>query len=391
VAITLANLAVVAGLLWLLAIFVARLREPRVRIVAAKGTEPDQPDLDLSTTVVRELALVRNGGRPALAVIEAVDREVEIPAGLVPARSGGFDLFSWLGTFLIRTYRLEIRYEEDDPTDLTAVVRLYSPLLRLLGSDVIKESSFAVLRREPGKPPYPPAATNPAPTAGSQPASVLTQGESIKERKRRLGIAVASWAIYQWLLGRSRDRIALLTPDWRSYALFRLGVEWWGLNSREHARRAYKEALSVDPFNRGALFNLGIVEATRGCHAAALALFEATRAETERVSRGIPGARSTDPLWYRAVYNSAAVVHHDRLATADVPPECQVPDGDAAYGNARERLQMSIDSGRLVLLAIERRHGSPTWSGFQWLATFLRMTQAASVVLLATMARAEDT
>ena len=135
------------------------------------------------------------------------------------------------------------------------------------------------------------------------------------------------------------------------------------------------------------MFNVALLEEGRGCHAAALAMLNAVRDETERLSRTIPGARTTDPMWYRTIYNIAVVQENARSAAAagfPAGPECQLPC-DGGYKDAAQRPQTMIQSSARTIMAIERRRGSSIWMQYQWLVSFLRTTQSSSVVLLALM------
>jgi hypothetical protein len=427
--ITAANVAGAVIVIWLIVIFVGRRREARVRIVS-NPANPDEIDLTLSTAVAREFELFRDSGGYGLEVVEGVDQEVDIPAATLTPVAAGSSLAASLASLVRRTYRLEIRFESDDPSDLIAIARLFSPLGRLLASQVIQESAFGVLRPNAGMPlPKDPAtrqtdiakaagkdddnpasgaagAGKPAATADvhvqltlqpetAAPASDAGTEKPLVEsstptqddgaaRKQRLGIAIGAWATYHLVLSRKSQASVLLTRDWKSYALFRFGVEWQKATSKEHARRAYREALEIDLFNTGALFNLGVIEAGRGCHAAALAMFQAARAETERVCRGVPGARSTNRLWYRTVYNIGAV--HENARLKEQPPAgCAIENAQDQMPCARADIEDMVRKTARTIMAIERRRPSATWARNQSLVSFLRMIQSASVALLLVM------
>jgi hypothetical protein len=435
---TLTNFAIAVVIGWLLIVMIGRRREARVRIIS-NAANPDEIDLTLSTAVAREFELFRDAGKYGLEVVEGVDHEVDIPAATLAPVAAGSSLVASLGSLVRRTYRLEIRFESDNPSDLVAIARLFSPLGRLLSSQVIQESAYGVLRPNLGMPvpTAPPAKTEtPAAAAGaakgdkpvpdgkgtvvstsdgadppSTTADVHVQvalktgsttdtpkaDEPEKEkdeptpptvedtmRKRRLGTAIGAWATYQLISLRWGQQPVLLTRDWKSYALFRFGVDWQARSSKEHARRAYREALDLDPFNTGALFNLGSMEAGRGCHAAAIAMMEAVKAETERVAGRVPGALSTNRLWYRTVYNLGAIHENARLHEPS-PTGCAIPGAEDAMREACKDLEAMIRTAGRVIIAIERQRPSARWSRNQSLLTFLRMIQSASVALLLVM------
>ncbi len=122
-----------------------------------------------------------------------------------------------------------------------------------------------------------------------------------------LAIAAAAWADYKILEHRGRLDVAERvrgTCEWRSYALFRVGVEQQRAGRYDAAHALFAEALDYDPTNWPALFNLAVCDLRRGEIVQARRRFAIvaakTRAKTDR------GFETSHPLWYTAMYNAAA-------------------------------------------------------------------------------------
>ncbi len=101
----------------------------------------------------------------------------------------------------------------------------------------------------------------------------------------------------------SEEFIPLGTKDWQSYAYFKAGVSWSLEGEKEKARQLYVEALSRDINNRGALFNLGVIDMESGEYDKAVErlLMAKNSAEKEKTN-----SLYNDPVWYGAMYQLAA-------------------------------------------------------------------------------------
>ncbi len=101
----------------------------------------------------------------------------------------------------------------------------------------------------------------------------------------------------------SEEFIPLGTKDWQSYAYFKAGVSWSLEGEKEKARQLYVEALSRDINNRGALFNLGVIDMESGEYDKAVErlLMARNSAEKEKTNN-----LYSDPVWYSAMYQLAA-------------------------------------------------------------------------------------
>ena len=122
-----------------------------------------------------------------------------------------------------------------------------------------------------------------------------------------LAIAAAAWADYAILAHRDRLDVAELvrgTRDWRSYALFRVGVEQQRAGRYDAAHALYAEALDHDATNWPALFNLAVCDLRRGEVDQARRRFETVAAKTR--AKSDRGFETAHPLWYTAMYNAAA-------------------------------------------------------------------------------------
>jgi hypothetical protein len=132
-------------------------------------------------------------------------------------------------------------------------------------------------------------------------------------------------AVYRWTVGLVRRHAEAPAPfcvtDWQSYALTAVGAELQAADHPKKARTLYAQALSLEPKNRMALFNLGVLDIRDGT---------ANKRESRLVERGRlrfrrvrelstqPGAAANartakgrtvrikhDGLWCRATYNLA--------------------------------------------------------------------------------------
>jgi hypothetical protein len=161
-------------------------------------------------------------------------------------------------------------------------------------------------------------------SARDLPADIAADGEKDKpataEARECLGLAAAAWTAYRALEGSTAaERVGLLTQDWESYALFRVGARMQFLGLFALARRLYLDALARDPRNRGALFNLAIIDIREQNERAAIERLKAALGEltTRNPLRDIE-PWLFDRLWYRANYNIIAAEWNQAVRTGTV-------------------------------------------------------------------------
>jgi hypothetical protein len=131
-------------------------------------------------------------------------------------------------------------------------------------------------------------------------------------------------AVYRWTVGLVRKRAEAPAPfcvtDWQSYALTAIGAELQAADNANGARTLYAQALSLEPKNRMAIFNLGVLDirdGTRNTNERLLARgrlrFRIVRklstqpdaAANARTAKGGTVRVKHDGLWCRATYNMA--------------------------------------------------------------------------------------
>jgi tetratricopeptide (TPR) repeat protein len=330
----------------------------------------------LSRVVEDELAaLRREGGGEGLRLVQAPDPKVDLPSeasDLVPQAKAITALLGFLPS------NVDVVKGELLPEGASGVgvsVTLVAPGSRVIGSTTVWEREFdpTWVRRQIKSTPETKESTTTDPT--------------IREAYYKLGVAAAAWTVYALRLGRRSSRQArILTDDWRSYALFRLGVDAQVGSPPDYgrARKLYVAALAEDPTNRGALFNLGVLDVTnadgrigvpptpeqmtRGLSRLRLARQHLLQADR------LAGVRSNeDRLWYRASYNIAATCFHRHIAT---------PDTQMRALAREEALELVLTAAR----TLERLGGDaikPADEQAGGLGRFLRTIEAAGVVLLA--------
>jgi tetratricopeptide (TPR) repeat protein len=143
--------------------------------------------------------------------------------------------------------------------------------------------------------------------------SLAPSGEEDPKQRAydRIAVPAATWIVYQAGERFLRRRLGLTAPfeligtrEWRSYAHFAVGADDHARDDWQSARRRYLEALRHDPGNRGARFDLAVVELDPRFEGngrqAALGRLEGLRAELEGA-----GNAARDPLWYRVRYMQA--------------------------------------------------------------------------------------
>ncbi|HVM29925.1 MAG TPA: hypothetical protein VM305_04050 [Candidatus Limnocylindrales bacterium] len=141
------------------------------------------------------------------------------------------------------------------------------------------------------------------------------------ERLHRMTLVAASWLVYRLMeqIG-VEERLQLITQDWESYALFLIGSRLQQQLRLGEARSVYARALDRDPRNRGATFNLGVLDLLALDHDSAVQRFKAVVEEVTDEAVVDASPCELDRLWYRASYNLAAAHIHRWLESSDSAP-----------------------------------------------------------------------
>jgi hypothetical protein len=131
---------------------------------------------------------------------------------------------------------------------------------------------------------------------------------STADAQQRLGVAAGCWVMYATLEQRGNLKVCrdLGTTQWRSYALFRAGLEAQRTGKLDAALSLYVRAVDEDGTNYPALVNLALLERTSperlNAAAARLELVKERVAENDESRRVL-----RDTLWYQASYSLAVV------------------------------------------------------------------------------------
>jgi len=146
----------------------------------------------------------------------------------------------------------------------------------------------------------------------------------------------------------------LATSGWESLALFQAGVDWQLDGDSDRARAIYVRALDEDPENRGALLNLGVIEAPGDPGLAAGRLEKIVQSiDTGRPGRSDGGAESQPPwdrqdlLWIRATYSLAAL-YANLAACLDYQGACKEKCEHKLDGDLKEARQGRDKYARLL-------------------------------------------
>jgi tetratricopeptide (TPR) repeat protein len=231
----------------------------------------------------------------------------------------------------------------------------------------------------------------------------------------RLAIAAAVWTYYK--LQEQRPSSAPLdVASWKSYALLRVGADWWDARDRdtraaERARAVWVEAVSEAPDNLAARLNLAFATGDlpaqeyverKVAEAAQKRKAHRRLLRTQRVVAGrrlfgqltAEDAYRCDPLWYQAAYNLAAA----RANAYFAGPRGQSPEVAVSRDQAREttvRLVTAIERSLydlqyrppLLLRTAVRLCYRTRWRTEQQqereFEQFLRRMQPAATILLA--------
>jgi tetratricopeptide (TPR) repeat protein len=164
----------------------------------------------------------------------------------------------------------------------------------------------------------------------------------------------------------------LFTEDWQSYAYFRAGVDWKQQGEIDKARQMYLKALGRDPYNRGALLNLGNLDTEAENYEQAMLRLAKAKDLASQGSEEYLVER--DAVWYSAILQLAAVYMYrgeDFLPAAE---------------NEAERLIKTIQK---TLETIQRTKGrlplGGLWNDDQALEQFLYRLQPVAEILHASI------
>lgn len=344
-----AGFALVVAALLLLT-FLWRSRRRSLAIEDFTGPNPEIAK-GLSALVRTELHRLREeGAGVGLRFVEGPDKPISIPDEIksLPGPLGGLAALAVLVPQRVQTLAGRVHPPGERGVGLT--VSLLSGSRETRGSITVWEEEFG---------------------SGNE-----------AEASYRLAIAGAAWVAYQLVKpGYRREHRALLTWDWQSYALFRVGAVCHEAGDTAAARSAYAKALDIDPLNRGALFNLATLDFADRCHAPAIARFDLVRAETERAG-GATG-HAYDRLWYRSTFNVAAAYLHER-ATQMYEPGLERPAACTLAVDLGPALEAALDLVRTTTRTISRlearRHRMS--HAERSLLGFLRVVESAGGVVL---------
>jgi hypothetical protein len=184
-------------------------------------------------------------------------------------------------------------------------------------------------------------------------------------------------AYYLLQRARTTDRAALLSQDWESYAHFAIAARLQASGYAAAARNGYAAALDRDPRNRGALFNLGVLDLVEESNDFAEERLAAAVDEIER----IPGVRplGMDRLWYRATYNHAVAKWHRYLAGSS-------PSSEDRF-QARQLAESVVRASDATLRELGGADAMWLGGANADLARFLSMVRGAALLLYADTVR----
>lgn len=349
-----------------------------------KTAAPTQVGTAIARIVENELAsLRREGGGAGLRLVETPDPKIDLPSEVSDAVPAAKPVAALLG---LLPSRVDVIRGELLPAGTAGVglsVSLVSGGSRAISSITLWKRDF--------DPTWSPPPQKPGASTEKPDASAPKSGDALMiEAYYRLALVAAAWALYALpLSGDAYRQARLLTDDWRSYALFRLGAATDAAGSPTKARQLYVMALGEDPSNRGALFNLGVLDVTNrgGAPGTAptaeqyqrgLGRLELARKHLQKADRNAGVRPPFDRLWYRASYNIAATHFHWWLANS----AHSVARGGKA-GPMPDLSLAEVEAVRVVHTAagtIELLGDAPEW---QALRRFLATVEEAGVVLLA--------
>jgi hypothetical protein len=169
----------------------------------------------------------------------------------------------------------------------------------------------------------------------------------IAERQFRLALATASWAMYR-VMERAgiQSRLRLITQDWESYALFLVASRLQMTGRNTEAQRVYAKALDRDARNRGALFNIGVLDLVELEFQTAIDRFSAVLRDLQSDALERVSPHEFDRLWYRAVYNRGAA-ELSRRSTDKA--ELAMADLLAAARTAHQALELLGGDAQMLL------------------------------------------
>lgn len=324
---------------------------------AAASGDKDQDEPGIAELIQSELVnLKEEGGGPGLQLMTTAD--AAIPVGEIETSGGRLKEFAALLKLLPgRTRVVSGRMQPAGAMGQGITITIRSSSNRVSGTITLWERDFVA--------------------AQDLPADIAVDATDAKrasaEARECLGLAAAAWVAYRALQSSSvNERTGLLTQDWQSYAQFRVGARMQFLGLRTAARRLYLDAVSRDPRNRGALFNLAILDIYDQNERSAIERLRAVVDELERNPCGDVEPWLLDRLWYRAVYNIAAAGWNEAIRTNSV---------GGAQGEVKARLRKLVAAADATIDRLGGEVAMGSGSRFADLVRFLVDVRSAAIVL----------
>jgi hypothetical protein len=325
-------------------------------VEAADGKDEDQRGIQ--ELIQAELSALREeGGGPSLLLMTTPDAAINI--GDIEAGGGPLKQFGALLKLLPgRTRVLSGQMQPAGAMGQGITLTLRTSTNRIASTVTLWERQYVSSR--------------------DLPADIAADGETEKpatvEARECLGLAAAAWTAYRALESSgAADRVGLLTQDWESYALFRVGARMQFLGLFAAARRLYLDALARDPRNRGALFNLAIIDIREQNERAAIERLTTVLAElTTRNPLGDIEPWQFDRLWYRANYNILAAEWNQAVRAGAV---------DLARGHIKERIRNLVGMADRVIDRLGGEDALDAGGRFADLVRFLVDVRSAAIVI----------
>jgi hypothetical protein len=352
-------LTVVASIIALRLVYltVVGFAHPALFIEAAKSTSGEAGGAEgMSDLIQGELAALKEeGGGPWLRLLTTTDAAIDV--GSIESGGGRLkDLGALLRLLPGRTRTVRLQLLPAGAMGQGIAVTIETSTNRVGATTTLWERRYA--------------------RAAEFPADIAIDTEKTRaastEALECLGLAAAAWVAYQTLRASpSADRAGLLTQQWESYALFRVGARMQFLGLATAARRLYLEALTDDPRNRGALFNLGVLDFQEGNEQSAIDRLSVVEEEIRR--NPIPDAWRFDRLWYRTEYNIAAAEWNLAFRQGKPSPEVK--------SRVRRRIRDLVEAADDAIDQLGGADMLQTGSRYADLSRFLVDVRSAAIVI----------
>lgn len=355
-----AALTVLAAIVGLRLLFLTVLGfvRPAMFIEEVRGTGgKDDIVPGLADLIESELAALREeGGGPGLRLVTTPDAAIDV--GTIEAGGSHLkELNALLHLLPGRTRTVSSQLQPAGALGQGMTLTLGTSAKRVLATTTLWEGLFL--------------------SPGELPADLVTtskDGSLIHEGRHCLGLAAAAWIAYQALRSSTAaDRTGLLTQDWESYAFFRIGARMQLLGLMTVARRLYIDALARDPRNRGALFNLAVLDFQESNERSSIERLATVLAEIERTRSDRDSASEYDRLWYRAMYNMAAAWLNQAARTLQSVEE--------SARKAQLLVSTLVSTADVTIEDIGGEDALTTGSRYGDLVRFLVEVRAASIVI----------